>query len=329
MKRRTLLHRIGGLPLLAPGFAAAQPANRVRTVGVTFANVGTDPEAQERANALREGLRALGWVEGRNLRFEYRSMGGDPKGAAAQAAELVALAPDVILSSGTVATVALHAATKTVPVVFVNVTDPVAGGFVASLARPGGNMTGFTPFEYPIAGKWLDRLHDMAPGLKRVALMGDPNNHNFKGFWGPFTQAAARHGIAPLQLAAPNAAEIERGLAELAAGPGAGLVVSAAAFSLLHRDLLIGACARLRVPAIYWSRNFPQNGGLMSYGPNSAALHRQSASYVDRILRGEKPADLPVQEATRFETVINARTAKALDLAIPAGLALEADEVIE
>ncbi|MCA0300816.1 MAG: ABC transporter substrate-binding protein [Proteobacteria bacterium] len=329
MKRRTLLHRMGGLPLLFPAIARAQPASRVRTVGVTFANLGSDPEAQERANALRDGLRDLGWVEGRNLRFEYRSMGGDPKGAAAQAAELVALAPDVILSSGTVATQALHGATRTVPVVFVNVTDPVAGGFVASLARPGGNMTGFTPFEYPIAGKWLDRLRDLAPGLRRVALMGDPNNHNYKGFWGPFVQAATRHGIAPLQLPAPNAGEIERGLAGLASEPGAGLVVSAAAFSLLHRELLIGLCARLRVPAIYWSRNFPLNGGLMSYGPNSAALHRQSATYIDRILRGEKPSDLPVQEATRFETVINARTAKALDLAVPAGLALEADELID
>ena len=338
MKRRRILHALGlqalaptlaAGPLLLPSPGRAQPANRVRTVGLTFASTGSDPDVQARANALKDGLRALGWVEGRNLRFEFRSMGNDPRHAAAQAAELVALAPDVILSSGTVATVALHGTTKTVPVVFVNVTDPVAGGFVASLARPGGNMTGFTPFEYPIAGKWLDRLRDLAPSLRRVALMGDPNNHNYKGFWGPFAEAAARHGIEPQPLAAPGAAEIEKGLNALATTPGSGLVVTAAAFSLLHRELLIGLAARLRLPAIYWSRIFPATGGLMSYGPDSAALHRQSASYIDRILRGEKPADLPVQEATRFETVINAGTARALGLTVPPGLALEADETID
>lgn len=298
-------------------------------VGIAFGSVETDPEAQERAAAFRDGLRAKGWLEGRNLAIEYRWMGNSADRARTLAAELVALAPDVILSSGTVATVALHEATKTVPVVFVNVTDPVAGGFVASLARPGGNITGFTPFDYPISGKWLELLRTMAPAVSRVALMGDPANHNYRGFWPPFQEAARRLGVETLEAPARSAGEIEQGLSVLAARPGGGIVVTAAIFSLVHRELIQGLAARLQLPAIYWSRFFPQTGGLMSYGPNSNELHRQSAAYVDRILRGEHPADLPVQEATRYETVVNAKTAHGLGLSIPAQLAAGVDEVIE
>ena len=329
MKRRELLGGLAGAAALRPGAGSAQQAQSLPTVAIAFASVEGDPESLQRARSFQAGMRDLGWIDGQTVRFAGRWMGNDPARARTVADDLVALKPDVILTMGTVAATALRAATKSIPVVFVNVTDPVAGGYVASLARPGGNMTGFTPFEYPIAGKWLALLKQAAPGLSRVALMGDPNNHNYRGFWGPFETTAQGLGIQPLKLPVGSAAEIEKGLEDLAAAPGGGVVVSAATFSLAHRELIFALTARLRLPAIYWTRFFAATGGLMSYGPDTDELYAKSAAYVSRILKGAHPADLPVQTATRFETVINLRTARALGLQIAPSLASSADETIE
>lgn len=329
MQRRQFIVGLAGTALTWPAPARAQTAPRLKLVGVSLSTAEGDPEGQARVRALHQALQKLGWGEGSNVRFEYAWVGNDPDRALALSRQLVDLAPDVIVSSGTVATVALHKVTQVIPVVFVNVTDPVAGGLVASLSHPGGNMTGFTPFEYPIAGKWLERLREVAPRLSRVALLGDPNNHNFQGFWHSFEPAAQRLGVKPLQMPARSAAEIEQGLTALAGEPNGGIVVSAAAFSLQHRDLIFGLAARHRLPAVYWSRYFPQAGGLISYGPDTNGLVAQSASYVDRILKGERPEHLPVQEASKFETVLNLKTAKALGLVVPEQLLAQADEIIE
>ncbi|MFO1115367.1 MAG: ABC transporter substrate-binding protein [Beijerinckiaceae bacterium] len=332
MKRRDFIGYAGALvgaaPFAAPPAARAQQPGRQKVIGVTFSSAD-NTESRQRAEAFRNGLKALGWNEGKEYRLEFRSLGNDSEKAKTLGAELIALSPDVILSSGTVATTAMRSLTRDIPVVFVNVTDPVAGGFVASLAHPGGNMTGLTPFDYPIAAKWLQLIREIDPRVTRAALMGDPNNHNFKGFWSPFAEEAKRLSIEPIQLAAPDAGEIERGVAGLAATPGAGLIVSAAAFSLVHRKLIVDLAAQHKVPAIYWSRFFAQAGGLMAYGPDTMELHRQAAGFVDRILRGEKPEALPVERAIAYELVVNARTARALGVDPPAALMARAEEVIE
>lgn len=333
MKRRDFIGYAGAslaaAPMaLAPSPARAQQPARLKVIGVTFSS-SDNAESRERAEAFRQGLKGLGWTEGRDYRLEFRSLGNDPEKAKTLGAELIALSPDVILSSGTVATSAMRGLTRDIPIVFVNVTDPVAGGFVASLAHPGGNMTGLTPFDYPIAAKWLQLIREIDPRVKRAALMGDPNNHNFKGFWTPFEEEAKRLSIQAIQAPARDAAEIERGIAELGAEPGAGLVVSAAAFSLVHRQLILDLTAKHNVPAIYWSRFFAQTGGLMAYGPNTPELHRQAAGFVDRILKGEKPEALPVERAIAYELVVNAKTARALKLDPPAALMARAEDVIE
>ncbi len=215
------------------------------------------------------------------------------------------------------------------PIVFANVTDPVAGGFVASLWRPGGNITGFTPFEYPIASKWLEQLREFAPNVSRVALLGDPSNHNFRGFRAALEASAGKQAVRAIQAPVGDAAEIERNMRAMAAEPNGGLIISAAQFSLIHRELVIGLAEKLKLPAIYWSRFFPQSGGLASYGPNGNELHRQSATYLDRILRGEKPENLPVQEVVKFETTLNLKAARAIDLTISPRMLARADEVIE
>ncbi|SKA11396.1 putative ABC transport system substrate-binding protein [Enhydrobacter aerosaccus] len=329
MKRRQAIGLMAGSAVSAAATARAQQTPRMWTVGVATGSAEGDSEAEERLEAFRQGMRDLGWSEGRNVRYVYRWMRNDAALGRTMAAELVALAPDVVLTSGTVATVALHTATDTVPVVFVNVTDPVAGGFVASLGHPGGNMTGFTPFEYEISGKWLVLLRQVAPAVSRVALMGDIGNHNFKGFWLPFEEAARRAGIEPLRMPATSAAEIESGIAAFGGTPGGGLIVTASTFSLVHRELIESLAARYRLPAIYWTRFFPQTGGLLSYGPDSNAMTREAARYVSRILEGEKPANLPVQVATKYETVLNLGVARKLGLAVPPQFAALADEVID
>lgn len=329
MRRREFIAALAGVTLVCPASIRAQQPVRPKLIGFALSTLEGDAEGQERVKALRQALQRLGWNEGSNIRLEFAWVGNDPERALVISKQLVELAPDLIVTSGTVATVALHKLTRTIPVVFVNVTDPVAGGLVASLSHPGGNMTGFTPFEYPIAGKWLERLREVAPRLARVALLGDPSNHNFLGFWRSFEAAAAGLRIKPVQVPARSAGEIEQGIVALAGEPDGGLIVTAAAFSLQHRDLIIGLAAKHRLPAIYWSRYFPHMGGLISYGPDTNQLVAQSAVYVDRILKGERPEDLPVQEASKFETVLNLKTAKSLDLAVSVQLMAQADEIIE
>ena len=328
MKRRDVLQALTGFAFAAPGLARAQQGARQRLVALAFGGV-SDPDSKARIEAVQDGMKRLGWVEGHDLRYEYFFAGNSAQQARDITQQVLATSPDVILTSGTITTAALHDATRTVPIVFANVTDPVAGGFVNSLARPGGNVTGFTPFQYPIAGKWLELLREIAPDVSRVALLGDPLNHNFRGFWAAFEASAGKIGVRGVQAPVGDAAEVERSIRAIAVEPGGGLIVTAAQFSVVHRELIIDLAAQLKLPAIYWSRFFPQTGGLASYGPDGNELHRQSATYLDRILRGEKPENLPVQEAIKFETVLNLKTANILNLTMPQQMLARADEVIE
>jgi putative ABC transport system substrate-binding protein len=327
--RRDVLRTLAGFAVAAPNVLHAQQGPGQRLIALAFGGSATDPDAKARIGAIQDGMKRLGWVEGRDLRYEYFFAGNSSERAREMSLQLLAKSPDVILSSGTVPTLALHAATTTVPIVFVNVTDPVAGGFVASLSRPSGNITGFTPFEYPIAGKWLELLREIAPGVSRVALLGDPQNHNFRGFWAALEASVSRQGVRAVQAPVGDAAEIERNMRAMAVEPNGGLIITAAQFSLIHRDLIVGLAEQLKLPAVYWSRFFPQSGGLASYGPDGNELHGQSSIYLDRILRGEKPENLPVEEAIKFETVLNLKTARMLDLTLPPQILARADQVIE
>lgn len=326
MKRRGFIKTIGGIAW--PLSALSQQSAKLRVVAIALGSSRSDPESRERSEAFRQGMQSLGWREGQDVRYEYRWMGNNPELARAYAAEIVAIRPDVILASGTVALTALFRETKKVPIVFVNVTDPVAGGFVQSLSNPGGNVTGFTPFEYEIAGKWLEQLKAISPKTSRVALLGDPQNHNFAGFSRAFEVSAARLSVQPVSAPVQTAEQIEFAMTSMAATPNGGVIVTAAIFSLLHRPLIVSLARSKRLPAIYWTRFFPANGGLMSYGPNTDELHKRSADYVDRILKGALPAQLPVQEATKYESVLNLSAARDLGLALPQQLMLSIDELI-
>ena len=301
----------------------------MKRIGLFFSAAEADTQTVKDTAALKSGLQALGWIDGVNLQIEYRWAGGDTGRARSSAIELVNLSPAVILGSGTVAMVALHGATNTVPIVFLNVTDPVAGGFVASLSRPSGNITGFTPFEYDIGGKWLELLREMAPHLTRVALLGDPNNHNFKGFKTSFEAAAKSFAIEPIPVSVGGLDDIDRSLASLAEKPNGGLIVTTATFSIVYCKQLASLAIKYKLPAIFWNRSQTTDGGLMSFGPDSADSARRSANYVDRILKGEKPANLPVQEPTTMELIINSKTAKEIDIVVPPTRLARADEVIE
>ena len=329
MKRREFIAGLGGAAAIWPLAARGQQPVQMKRVGVFFSAAEADSQTVKDTAALKSGLQALGWIEGVNLQMEYRWAGGDAGRARSLAVELVGLSPAVILGSGTVAIVALHGVTKTVPIVFLNVTDPVAGGFVASLARPSGNITGFTPFEYDIGGKWLELLREMAPHLARVALLGDPNNHNFKGFRSSFEAAAKSFAIEPVSVSVGGPDDIDRSMASLAEKPNGGLIVTAATFSIVYRKQLASLAIKHKLPSIFWNRSQTADGGLMSFGPDSADSARRSANYVDRILKGEKPADLPVQEPTTMELIINVETAKQIGIVVPPTLLARADEVIE
>jgi putative tryptophan/tyrosine transport system substrate-binding protein len=330
MGRREFVALLGGATVACvsrPMTARAQQPERVRRVGVLMGIAENDPDSQSRIAALLQGLQELGWTNGRNVHIDARWSAGDTRRIRNDAAELIALAPDVILANGAPTVEALRQATSTVPVVFVNVIDPVGAGFVESLARPGGNATGFTLFEYDLSVKWLELLKQIAPDVTRVAVLRDAATSS--GQFAVIQAMAPSFGVElrPIDLREPS--EIERGVTVFARFSNGGLIVTGSVAAQVHRDLIIALVARYRLPAVYPLRYHVASGGLISYGPDPIAPNRRAASYIDRILRGEKPADLPVQTPTKYELVINLKTAKALGLEVPPTLLARADEVIE
>jgi len=308
----------------------AQQLERMRRIGVILPAAANDAEFQTWVGAFLQALGQLGWTIGRNVRIDIRWATVNHAEIRKQATELVALAPDVILASGTSTVGPVLQATRTVPVVFPIVVDPVGAGFVDSLARPGGNATGFLTFEYSLSGKWLELLKEIAPGVTRVAVFRDPASPSGTGQFGAIQAVAPSLGleVSPLN-AQRDAGEIERAIAAFARGANGGLIVSATGMSILHHDLFVSLAARHKLPAVYYERLFVAAGGLISYGPDRTDQYRRAAGYVDRILKGEKPADLPVEAPTKYELIINLKTAKALGLAMPPAVLGRADEVIE
>ena len=300
-----------------PLVAHAQQGDRVRRVGALLSLAADDPEAPRRLMAFTHALQRLGWTDGGNVQIDTRWGGGDADRSRRYAAELVAFAPDVILASGGSAAGALLQVTRTVSIVFTQTPDPVGAGFVASLARPGGNATGFTSAEYGMGAKWLELLKEIAPRLSRAAVLRDPVIPQGTGQWGAIQSVAPSFGVDLSPIDVRDAGEIERAVAAFARGSNGGLVVTSSGLALVHRALIIMLAARHKLPAVYSNRFSVTDGGLISYGPDSIEPHRRAAGYVDRILRGEKPADLPVQAPTKYELVINLKTAKALGLDVP------------
>jgi ABC-type uncharacterized transport system substrate-binding protein len=330
MRRREFITLLGGAAAAWPLAARAQQAERVRRIGVLTAGTdANDPDAQARNAVLVQTLQQLGWVEGRNLRIDYLWGEGLANVIRKQAAELVALAPDVILASGTSALGTLLQATHTVPIVFVNVSDPVGSGFVDSLSRPGGNATGFMQFEYSLSGKWLELLKQIAPAVTRAAVLRDAALTSGIGQFAVIQSVASSVGVEVSPVNVREAGEIERAIAAFARSPNGGLVVTSSALAVRHRELIIALAARHKLPAIYYRRYWIASGGLVSYGYDLPDQYRRAAAYLDRVLKGEKPADLPVQAPTRYELVINLKTAKALGLEIPPTVLARDDEVIE
>jgi len=328
MRRREFIMLLGGSVAAWPLVAWAQQPERMRHIGVLIGNAADDAESQARTEAFAQGLAQLGWVDGRNVRIDTRWATADD--IRRHAAELAELAPDVILAAtGTLTVAPLLQATRTLPIVFVLVIDPVGAGFVASLARPGGNATGFTIFEYGMSGKWLELLKEIAPGVTRAAVLRDPAIASGIGQFAAVQAVAPSLGVELSPVDVRDAPEIERAVAAFARSGNGGMIVTASALATRHRELIIALAARYKLPAIYAGHWFVTDGGLLSYGPDYVAQFRQAAGYVDRVLKGEKPADLPVQSATKYETVINLKTAKTLGLDVPAPLLARADVVIE
>jgi len=328
MQRRDFITIIGGAAAAWPLKAHAQQPERMARIGVMLAFGASDPEAKPFVAALKKGLQDLGWIEGRNIEFDFRWPAADPDRIRAYATELVDTKPSVILVNSTTATAALQRETLTVPVVFVNIADPIRSGFAASLAAPGGNITGFTNFETTMGAKWLQLLRDVAPERTRAGLLFNPNTHSGQYFHIIETTAPSL-GMESFQLPVQDAAGIERAIASLGRDVNAGLIVLPDIFHFPHRDLIVALSAQHRLPAIYPFRLFVTAGGLISYGIDLADLYLRAASYLDRILKGSRPADLPIQQPTKFELVINLKTAKALGLTVPPTLLGRADEVIE
>ena len=329
MQRREFITLLGGAVASWPLAARAQQPDRVRRIGVLMSSAGTDPEGMVRFTAFQGGLQELGWTVGRNLRIDTRWTAANADDIRKYAAEFVALAPDVILAAGSVTLGPLLQATRAVPIVFVHVPDPVGAGFVDSLARPGGNATGFTQFEYGVSAKWLELLKQIAPGVTRVAVLRDLAISAGIGQWGAIQAVAPSLGFELSPISVRDTPEIERAVSAFARSPNGGLILTAGPLGALHRNLIITLAARHKLPAAYFARYFVTGGGLISYGTDLVDQYRLAASYVDRILKGEKPADLPVQEPTKYELVINLKTAKALGLDVPPMLLARADEVIE
>jgi putative ABC transport system substrate-binding protein len=328
MRRRQFLGVVGGAAVW-PLAARAQQSEQKRRVGVLMGLGADDAEAQYRIAAFEQGLQQLGWTTGSNLQIDYRRGAGGTDLTRRYADELVALAPDVILASGGTVVGPLLQATRTVPIVFTQTPDPVAAGFVASLARPGGNATGFTTSEYGVSGKWLELLKEIAPGVNRVAVLRDPTIPSGIGQFASLQSVAPSFSVELSPVNVRDAGEIERDVTAFARGSNRGLIVTSSGLAAVHRQLIITLAARHRLPAIYSYRYFAASGGLISYGPDPIDQYRRAAGYVDRILKGEKPADLPVQAPTKYELVINLKTAKALGLTVPPTLLARADEVIE
>ena len=327
MSRREFITLLGGATAW-PIAARAQQPERMRRIGVLAPTAPDDAEAQTRFAALRQGLQRFGWIEGRNLQIDARWGAGDAGAIGSAATELAALAPDVIVASGSAAAAILQA-TRTVPIVFVSVPDPVGSGFVESLAQPGGNATGFIMFEYGLSAKWLELLKEIAPSVTRAAVLRDPAIVAGIGQFAVIQSAAPSVGVDVSAINMHDGAEIERAVTAFARRPNGGLILTASALAAIHRDLVVSLAARYKLPAVYITRYFVAGGGLVSYGPDFVDQYRRAAEYVDRILKGEKPADLPVQAPTKYELVINLKTAKALGLEIPPTLLARADEVIE
>jgi putative tryptophan/tyrosine transport system substrate-binding protein len=325
--RRYFVSCLGGAAAAWPLGARAQQT--MRRVGMLLPAAADDAEFQTRVGAFLGGLRQSGWTVGQNVQIDSRWATTNAAEIRRHAAELAALAPDAILTSSSPALAALQQATRIAPIVFVNVIDPVGSGFVDSLARPGGNTTGFLLFEYSLSGKWLELLKEVAPNVTRAAVFRDTGNPSGNAQFGAIQALASSLGIEVSPINMRDASEIERGVAAFARSANGGLIVTGSASATLHRDLIIELAARGKVPAVYYARYFAVAGGLISYGPDFADQFRRAAGYVDRILKGEKPADLPVQAPTKYELVINLKTAKTLGLEIPSSVLARADEVIE
>jgi putative tryptophan/tyrosine transport system substrate-binding protein len=328
MNRRDVIGLLGSATAW-PLTARAQQSERTRTIGLLLPIAKDDPDYQPWIAAFKEALQELGWVDGRNARFDIRWATANPAEIRKQASELAALTPDVILAPGTSTVGPLTQATHTVPIVFPIIADPVAGGFVDSLARPGGNATGFMLFEYSISGKWLELLKQIAPGVRRVAVFGDPDTATGPAQFGVIQAVSPSLKVEVSSFNKRAGSDIEHAIMNFARSPNGGLIVTAGAPAFLRRELIITLAAQHKLPAVYFDRSFVAAGGLLSYGPDRTDLYRRAAGYVDRILKGEKPANMPVQAPTKYQLVINLKTAKALGLEVPIHLQQLADELIE
>jgi len=328
VKRREFITLLGGAAVW-PLAARGQQGERARRVGVLTGSTERDPEAKAWLTAFQDGLQQLGWVQGRNISIDYRWADGDWDRLRTYAAELVRMAPDVLFAAATPALAALHQQAPSLPIVFVQVSDPVKLGFVTNLARPGGNITGFTNFEHPIGGKWLELIRDTAPGAMRVLVIFEPDIPAQLAYLQAIEAAAPAFRVELIRAGVRNAAEIERAIDAFAQEPKGALIVVPSALGIARRDLIVALAARHHLPAIYPYPVFARSGGFISYGVDLADLYRRAASYVDRILNGTKPGDLPVQLPTKFELIVNLKTAKALGLTIPEPFLQHADEVIE
>jgi putative tryptophan/tyrosine transport system substrate-binding protein len=330
MRRRDFVRLCGGLAFADWPFAARAQSERVRTVGVLMSTSENDVEGQAHAALLRQGLKDLGWTEGRNVHFDYRWNGGDAARAKINAAELVSQKPDVIIANSTLSLAAVHKETTTIPIVFVVVGDPIGQGFVTSLAHPGGNITGFTGFEFAISGKWLELIKEIAPDIARVALIFNPEAGPFaEKYVASIAPLARSSGIDLIVSPTRDAADIDRAIAAVSGKPKGALIVSPDSFTVSNRGLIISGAARYHLPAIYAYRFYAAEGGLLSYGHNFNEPWQRAPAYVDKILKGASPADLPIQQPTKFELVINLKTAKSLGVSIPPQLLDRADELIE
>ena len=329
MRRRNFIKAVAGSTITWPLAARAQQGEHLRHLGMLMTQAEDDPNGQARSKAFLQALEQLGWSSGRNLGIEYRWSAGDPDRIRKDAADLVAHAPDVLLTNGAGGVAPLLQDTRNIPIVFVLVADPVGAGFVDSLAHPGGNATGFSALEYSSGSKWVELLKEIAPGVARVAIVRDPAISAGIGLFGAIQSAAASLSLEVVPIDVRDSRQIEGALAAFARVPNGGMVVTASASALSRRDALVALAAQHKLPAVYFARDFVAAGGLAAYAPDTFDQYRRAAGYVDRILKGEKPANLPVQAPTKYELVINLKAAKALGLTVPQSLLARADEVIE